>query len=114
MSAHAITSAAPILQKSNTMPLPIHEIIAEVACLTGVPAPAITGPRRADRICFARFLTVAAIRQAYPRFSLRDIAECVGRTDHGTTINALRRFSDLCHTDRHFRANAQALNLTTP
>jgi chromosomal replication initiation ATPase DnaA len=92
----------------------IPTIIGEVAVATGIPAPAITGCRRTDGIVFARFLAVAAIRQAFPHMSLVELAEAVGRRDHGTAHNALRQFQNLCKTSPHFLSVARRLNLTTP
>lgn len=89
----------------------IQEIIGEVACATGVPAPAITGKRKTRDIIRARFLAYAAARVAYPRYSLDLLALAFERLCHGTMINAFRRYSDLYERDQEFRAIARELNL---
>ena len=88
-----------------------EEIIAEVAVITGVPAPAITGPRRTTRITWARFLAVAAIHQTHSWWSLRDLANQVNRTDHATASHALQRFHALVNSNHEFRQLATELKL---
>lgn len=95
------------------MKLSPGEIIGQVACATGVTAAAITGNRRTNAIVFARFLAIAAIRQAWPQFSLEELSNAVGRRDHGTAINALRQFENLSTTDPEFLSYATQLHLKT-
>lgn len=96
---------------AKTMKLSPSEIIGQVACVTGVPAAAITGPRRTNAVTLARFLCIAAIRKAWPHFSLSELAASVGRSDHGTAIHSLRQFQNLADQDPTFRAQAAELNL---
>lgn len=78
-----------------------EDIIAAVATLTGIPASAITGPRRTSAVIIARTLTVAAIAQVFPYWSLSEIA-AVFRHDHGTIIHTKRRHLNLLATDRAY------------
>ena len=88
-----------------------ESIIAEVALITGVPVSAITGDRRTSRICWARFLTYAALRQAFDWWSLPDIAAAVNRVHHGTVINGLKRFHQLSGSNPAFQSLAHELQL---
>lgn len=78
-----------------------EEIITEVALLSGVPAPAITGSRRATPITRARFLAIAAVREAYSDWPLQAVGHLFNRC-HGTIANALIRHSTLLKTDRRY------------
>jgi chromosomal replication initiation ATPase DnaA len=88
-----------------------QQLIGDVAIVTGVSAPAISGRRKTNAIVFARHLAIAAIRRQYPHLSLTELASFVGRTNHGTAINALRQFQNLSETSPPFRALAAELNL---
>jgi chromosomal replication initiation ATPase DnaA len=76
-----------------------EQIILAVATLTGIPASAITGPRRTSAVIIARTLTVAAIAQTFSFWSLSDIAAVFGH-DHCTVIHTKRRHANLLATDR--------------
>lgn len=93
------------------MRLSPSEIIGQVACVSGVTAPAITGGRRTSAVCRARFLAVAAIHEVWPWFSMYELAAAVGRGDHGTAVNAIRQTQRLMSTDTEFRAQAEALGI---
>ena len=83
-----------------------EEIIGEVALVTGVPAPAITGRRRNKYIVHARFLAMAAVREAFGWWSLQMTADFFHREDHGTIINARARHLELLKTDPIYKAHA--------
>jgi chromosomal replication initiation ATPase DnaA len=86
-----------------------EDIIAEVANVTGIPAPAITGPRRSKRISQARFLAAAAIREVYDWWTLEMTAKFLNRRDHGTIANARARHLELLETDIEYKALATAI-----
>ncbi len=77
-------------------------ILERVAAITGIPSSAIIGRRRTNRVVVARFIAIAAARQAFGYWSLADLAALVGRSDHGTAVHALARFEELCETDLSF------------
>ena len=85
------------------MPLNPETIIAEVAIITGVPAPAITGKRRSRRVCYARFLAIHAIRAAHDWWPLVDIAAAINRRDHCCIIYSLRQHAVLMKTTPEYR-----------
>ena len=84
-----------------------EQIIEAVGNITGLPALAITGRRRTDRICKARFLAIAAIRHAYPAFTLQETADIIGRKDHGTVAHAMLTHRELLATDLAYLENAK-------
>lgn len=86
----------------------VTEIIERVATLTGIPADVITGPKRTELVCRARFLAAWGIRQKYPYLPLIEIAYPLGRIEHGFTIHALKRAEQLM-SDPHFKAMADQL-----
>ena len=88
-----------------------EQIIGDVACVVGVPAAHVASRRHTVAAQWARFLSIAAIRKAYPFQSLKDLAMAVGRKDHGTAIHALKRFDHLVKTSPDFRALASDLQL---
>lgn len=83
-----------------------EEIIGEVAAVTGVPAPAITGRRRSVRVTRARFLCIAAIQSAHRDWSLQAVGALFNR-GHGTMAHAQIRHCQLLRTDRHYQALAK-------
>lgn len=83
-----------------------EDIIAEVANVTGIPAPAITGPRRSKRITQARFLAAAAIREVYDWWTLEMTAKFLNRRDHGTIANARARHLELLKSDSEYKTHA--------
>lgn len=89
----------------------IQEIIGEVACATGVPAPAITGSSKTKPVARARYLAIAAIRCACPHYNQSIIAMAFERTCRSTISKAGQRYADLYHTNREFRTLARQLNL---
>lgn len=66
------------------------EMMAIVAPICGVPASAITGPTRLKPNVCARMAIAKALRER--GVSLPQIAKKLGRTDHSTVINYLRKF----------------------
>lgn len=86
------------------------EIIGLVACVTGVPAPAITGRRRTNQVVWARFLTVAKLRQTFTWWSLTEIGHEIGR-DHGSITHALKQYRRLIMQETAFRSFATELGL---
>ena len=91
--------------------MPPSEILAIVADVTGVSVNQITGRRRSRRVCTARFLAMAAISHAFPRWARVDVAECVGKADHGTIYHGIIRYRDLHDSCAEFRRLADALGL---
>jgi len=75
-----------------------EEIISEVAIITGVPAPAITGRRRTVPVYRARLLAIAAIRGAYSDWSLQAVGE-IFRRDHYAIMHARDQHLKLLKTD---------------
>lgn len=86
-----------------------EQIIREVAAVTRLLPAQITGPRRTNRICRARFLAIAAIRHAFPRFTLKDIADAIGRKDHCTISHAERAHRKLMKKDPSYVEDAKAV-----
>lgn len=87
------------------------DIIAEVALVTGVPVAAITGRHRSTRIVQARFLAIAACRQAYDWWTLESTAEEFNRRNHCTIINARARHLELLKTDPLYKSHATRICL---
>jgi chromosomal replication initiation ATPase DnaA len=87
-------------------------IIGEVACITGIPVAAITGRTRTTATVHARFLAIAAVRQAFAWWSLTDIGHAFHR-DHGTITHALTRHRDLLSSDPAYQQHATELKLTS-
>lgn len=83
-----------------------EEIIGEVATITGVPAPAITGRRRTVRVVRARYLAIAAIQGAYSDWSLQTLG-ALFRRDHTTVIHARRAHVTLLHSDPSYQSLAR-------
>jgi chromosomal replication initiation ATPase DnaA len=83
-----------------------EEIITEVALVSGIPAPAITGRRRTVPIARARFLAIAAVRSAYSDWSLQAVG-ALFRRDHGAIMNARDRHCQLLKTDPNYQALAR-------
>ena len=83
-----------------------EEIIGEVAVITGVPAPAITGRRRTVPVVRARFLAIAAIMGAYSDWSLQSVGALFQR-GHDTVINARRGHLTLLNTDPVYQMHAR-------
>lgn len=90
-----------------------ESIIGDVAEITGVPAPAILGRRRTTAVLHARYLAIAALRQAFGWWAVADIAAHV-RKDRGSAVNALRNHQRLICENGEYRAFAAALHLTLP
>lgn len=70
------------------------EMMAIVAPICGVPASAIMGPTRLKPNVCARMAIAKALRER--GLSLPRIAKMLGRTDHSTIINYLRKFDSYC------------------
>lgn len=75
-----------------------EEIIGEVAIITGVPAPTITGRRRTVPASRARFLAIAAIRGAHSTLTLQAVGDLFSR-NHGSIIHSIVRHRDLLKTE---------------
>jgi len=89
-----------------------EDIIERVATVTGIPMEAITGRRRTEMVCVARFLAIAAVREACPFLSLQETAEMFGRADHGTVLHALKRHRALMQRSGHYcRLNEEITHL---
>jgi hypothetical protein len=69
-----------------------HLIIQAAAAVTGVPAPIITSRRRGtSAVTDARTLVIHISQSLHPHLTREDLAQTVGRTNHGTTKYHLRR-----------------------
>lgn len=86
-------------------------IISEVALLTGVPVAAITGRSRTATVVQARFLAIAAIREAFAWWPLDDLAAVFHRT-RGSMVNALTRHPHFIHLDPEYATHHAALTAT--
>lgn len=78
-------------------------VLARVATVTGLPAAVITGPRRTQRVAYARFLAVWMLHRELPNWTNEDIALAVGARDPGMAHHALRRVPELAEQDNEFR-----------
>lgn len=84
---------------------------------TGVTPEQIMGRRRTARIAGARHIVIAVLHIRFPEWSLQDLADAVRRTDHGSSLHALRRIRKLVETnpaykERMRRVLAATNNLT--
>ena len=77
-------------------------ILGDIACLTGIPVGDILGKRRTCAVIYARTLAFATVKAKFPSWSLTEIAEFLGRCDHGTTIAALKRADKMTETNAEF------------
>lgn len=89
-------------------PLPSESIIGEVSIISGVPAPAIIGKRRKHRIVQARYLSIAAIRQEYPHWTLQHTGQLFAM-DHTSIIHAQTRHREWLITDATYLALAREI-----
>lgn len=79
------------------------EIISAVAEATGVPVGAITGKRRTGGVVTAKTMATALLREAFPWWSLPDLAKMMGRRTHGNVMHHLKRHRDMMETDSSYR-----------
>ena len=89
----------------------LNSIFEAVSLASGIPVAAIRGRRKTQAVAYARFVIVYLVRQAFPWWSLAELAAAIGRSDHGTALHALGRARALQHRDRTFAellARAQA------
>lgn len=86
-----------------------EDIISEIACLTGISVGDIVGKRRTAGVVYARTLAFATVKAKFPAWSLTEIAEFMGRCDHGTTIAALKRADRMADSDPEFAKLAEML-----
>ncbi len=77
-------------------------IFEAVSNASGIPISAIRGRRR-TRVCvWARFAAAVLIWERFPWWSRGQIAQAIGRTDHGTAIHALNRAFVMCTVESDF------------
>ena len=77
-------------------------IFQAVSIASGIPISAIRGRRR-TRVCvWARFAAAVLIWERFPWWSLGQIAQAIGRADHGTAMHALNRAFVMCTVDSDF------------
>jgi chromosomal replication initiation ATPase DnaA len=70
----------------------LHLIIQAAAEATGVPPAIITSRRRGtSAVTDARTIAIAISAQLHPHLTRTDLAQTVGRTNHGTTLYHLAR-----------------------
>lgn len=81
------------------------EIISAAAGASGIPARAISGPRRIQRFCDAR--AIAAFEMLRIGMSLSAVGRAL-RRHHTTIINSRRTYLALYDTCPEFRAKADA------
>lgn len=89
----------------------VHEILANVERVSGVPVEAIRGKRKTRRVVWARFLALAALNKAFPWWSQADLAEAVGREDNGTASYGLRSVARLRETEPDFEEMFREVSL---
>ncbi len=75
-------------------------IFEAVSVASGIPISAIRGRRRTRCVTWSRFVVISLAQHRFPWWSQSQLADVVGRIDHGTAANALSR--------------ADALNLSEP
>lgn len=80
----------------------LNGIFEAVSLASGIPVAAIRGRRKTQSVAYARFVIVYLVHQAFPWWSLAELAAAIGRTDHGTALHALGRARTLQHRDRAF------------
>lgn len=88
-----------------------EEIIGEVATITGVPAPAITGRRRTLAVSRARWLAIAAIRGADSSATFMQLG-ALFRRHHTAIIKATHGHRKLLKTDPNYQALARQVCLS--
>lgn len=81
----------------------LASIFSAVSSASGLPVAAIRGRRRTRVLVLARFAAVILLRERFPWWSLQQLAEVLGRIDHGTAIHALARAACLEADDEQFR-----------
>lgn len=78
-------------------------IFSAVHAETGVTPEQIMGKRRTARISDARHMVVAILHMKFPEWSLQDLADAVKRTDHGSSLYALRRIRKLVEANKAYK-----------
>lgn len=77
-------------------------IFEAVSAASGIPISAIRGRRRTRVLTWSRFVVISLVQHRFPWWSQAQLAEVVGRLDHGTAANALKRAAKLNVTDPAF------------
>ena len=85
-------------------------IIGEVAALTGVPAPAITGKGRSASIVAARYLAIAAVKKHFPWWSCTDLGKALD-CHHTTILHATKQHAKMLKAFPEYRSIAIELGL---
>jgi chromosomal replication initiator protein len=79
------------------------EVIAAGARAAGMTYDDVISRSRYPRLAHGRFAIILAIRES-AKVSLSEIAEAVGKRDHTTIINAVRRAGDMRANDKRYAA----------
>jgi chromosomal replication initiation ATPase DnaA len=82
-------------------------IFASIYAETGVTPEQIMGRRRTARISDARHMVIAILHIRFPEWSLQDLADAVRRSDHVSSLYALRRIRKLVETKPDYKARMQ-------
>ncbi len=77
-------------------------IFESVSIVSGIPISAIRGRRRTRIACWARFVVISLVQHRFPWWSQSQLADVVGRIDHGSAANALQRADQLNLTEPAF------------
>lgn len=80
------------------------EIFEAVSLASGLTIAAIRGRRRTRAAVWARFAVVVLAQRRFPWWSQSQLADIIGRSDHGTAANALARAAELAAGDADFAA----------
>lgn len=94
-------AAHNVLEPTESHSVPVYPAIVDAAAsLFGVHSADIMSPRRAARLCRARFAAMLVMHRR--GYSLQRIATGTGRKDHTTAVHGLRQAEALFATDRDF------------
>ena len=85
----------------------LQEMICKASDASGIPPQVITGRRRFRALCWPRWAIMKAARER--GYSLEWIAHHLGRKDHTTVLNGLRRADQLQRVDPAFAELVQEL-----
>ena len=70
-------------------------IFEAVSAASGIPISAIRGRRRTRAVTWSRFVVISLVQNRFPWWSHSQLADVVGRIDHGTAAHALQRSAQL-------------------
>lgn len=100
--AAAFSMPSPEPRKSHAKP--DDDALRAVADVCQVPTEAIIEGARTPMVCRARFMLAALIKERKPWLCHADLSSMMGKKDHTTAINRLKRAAHLMEADETFRA----------